>query len=48
MEQYRRETPLGRNGNADEVAAVVAFLVSAAARFVNGSLVDISGGRFLR
>jgi 3-oxoacyl-[acyl-carrier protein] reductase len=48
MEQYRRETPLGRNGSADEVAAVVAFLVSAAARFVNGSLVDISGGRFLR
>jgi 3-oxoacyl-[acyl-carrier protein] reductase len=48
MEQYRRETPLGRNGTAEEVAAVVAFLVSDAARFVNGSLVDISGGRFLR
>lgn len=48
MEQYRRETPLGRNGTADEVAAVVSFLVSDAARFVNGSLVDISGGRFLR
>ena len=48
MEQYRRETPLGRNGTAEEVAGVVAFLASDAARFVNGALVDISGGRFLR
>ncbi|QDU30035.1 Glucose 1-dehydrogenase 2 [Anatilimnocola aggregata] len=48
MEQYRRETPLGRNGTADEVASVVSFLVSDAARFVNGALIDISGGRFLR
>ncbi len=48
MEQYRRETPLGRNGTAGEVAGVVMFLVSDAAKFVNGALVDISGGRFLR
>lgn len=48
MEQYRRETPLGRNGMAEEVAGVVLFLVSDAARFVNGALIDINGGRFLR
>ena len=48
MEQYRRETPLGRNGLAEEVAAVVLFLVSDAARFVNGALIDVNGGRFLR
>src|SRR5205823_10425141 len=48
MEQYRRETPLGRNGLAEEVAAAVLFLVSDAARFINGALLDISGGRFLR
>lgn len=48
MEQYRRETPLGRNGIADEVAAAVVFLASDAARFVNGALLDINGGRFLR
>ena len=48
MEQYRRETPLGRNGTAAEVASVVRFLVSDDARFVTGALLDINGGRFLR
>ncbi len=48
LEQYRRETPLGRNGAAEEVAATVCFLVSDAARFINGALIDINGGRFLR
>lgn len=48
MEQYRRETPLGRNGTAEEVASVVRFLVSDEARFVTGALIDINGGRFLR
>jgi 3-oxoacyl-[acyl-carrier protein] reductase len=48
MEQYRRETPLGRNGQADEVAAAVLFLASDAARFINGAVLDINGGRFLR
>ncbi len=48
MEQYRAETPLGRNGVAAEVASVVLFLVSDAGRFVNGALIDINGGRFLR
>ncbi len=48
MEQYRRETPLGRNGTADEVASVVLFLVSDAAKFMTGAVLDINGGRFLR
>lgn len=48
MEQYRRETPLERNGQPEEVAEVIVFLASDAARFVNGSLIDINGGRFLR
>jgi 3-oxoacyl-[acyl-carrier protein] reductase len=48
MEQYRRETPMGRNGQAEEVASVVLFLASDAGRFVNGALIDINGGRFLR
>jgi 3-oxoacyl-[acyl-carrier protein] reductase len=48
MQQYQRETPLGRNGSATEVASTVLFLVSDAAKFINGALIDINGGRFLR
>lgn len=48
MAQYRKETPLGRNGTAEEVAAAVLFLVSDAGKFVNGAVIDVNGGRFLR
>jgi 3-oxoacyl-[acyl-carrier protein] reductase len=48
MAEYRRQTPLGRNGTAEEVAQVVLFLASDAARFLTGALVDVNGGRFLR
>lgn len=48
MQQYSRETPLGRNGVAEEVAGTVLFLVSDAAKFINGAMIDINGGRFLR
>lgn len=48
MEQYRRETPLGRNGTAEEVAETVLFLAGDGARFINGAILDINGGRFLR
>ena len=48
MENYRRQTPLARNGQAEEVAEAIRFLVSDAAGFMTGALLDISGGRFLR
>ena len=48
MEQYKKDTPLGRNGQAPEVAETIVFLASDAARFINGALLDINGGRFLR
>src|SRR5205085_498104 len=48
MAEYRRETPLGRNGTAEEVAETVLFLAADASRFVTGALIDINGGRFLR
>lgn len=48
MAEYRKQTPLGRNGTAEEVAEVIAFLASDAASFLNGALIDINGGRFLR
>lgn len=37
-------TPLGREGQASEVADLVAYLASAQSSFVNGTCVDINGG----
>ncbi|MDP2902313.1 MAG: SDR family NAD(P)-dependent oxidoreductase [Methylovulum sp.] len=48
MENYRKQTPLGRNTYAEEVASSVLFLASDMSSHINGALVDISGGRFLR
>jgi 3-oxoacyl-[acyl-carrier protein] reductase len=48
MEEYRRQTPLARNGSADEAAQAVRFLAGDASSFITGALLDINGGRFLR
>ena len=48
MENYRKQTPLGRNTFAEEVASSVLFLASDLSSHINGALIDISGGRFLR
>jgi 3-oxoacyl-[acyl-carrier protein] reductase len=37
-------TPLGREGEAAEVGALVAYLASSDASFVNGACIDINGG----
>lgn len=37
--------PLGRPGQATEVAAVISFLCSDAASYMTGAIVDVSGGR---
>jgi 3-oxoacyl-[acyl-carrier protein] reductase len=47
-EKYREmileRTPLGRIGQPEEVANVVAFLASDEASFMTGATVDVSGG----
>lgn len=43
-ERIREVVPAARAGTADEVAALVAFLCSAAAGYINGQVIGIDGG----
>jgi 3-oxoacyl-[acyl-carrier protein] reductase len=40
-----RKTPLGRMGTAEEVASAIALLASPAARWINGEIVVVDGGK---
>jgi 3-oxoacyl-[acyl-carrier protein] reductase len=44
---FLADIPLGRAGNPEEVAAVVAFLASDAASYLNGTTIDVGGGSFM-
>ena len=43
-EAFRKMTPLGRVGKAEEVADLVLFLVSDRAGFIHGANITIDGG----
>jgi 3-oxoacyl-[acyl-carrier protein] reductase len=44
LEQMEGRTPLGRLGTPADVAAAYCFLVSDAARFINGAVLPVDGG----
>ena len=43
-----RESPLGRIGTPEEVAAAVVYLASPAAAMASGSVLDLNGASHLR
>jgi 3-oxoacyl-[acyl-carrier protein] reductase len=46
-EEFEAKIPLGRLGEASDVAGVVTFLSSSYADYVTGALIDINGGIFM-
>jgi 3-oxoacyl-[acyl-carrier protein] reductase len=43
-----KETPLGRNGTAEDVAKAILFLASDAAGFITGEYIAVNGGLYMR
>ena len=43
-DSLRRRIPLQRWGRPEEIAAVIGFLASADASFVNGAIIPVDGG----
>lgn len=41
-------TPLGRHGRPEEIASVVAFLVSDESSYITGEVINVSGGYYLK
>jgi 3-oxoacyl-[acyl-carrier protein] reductase len=44
--QGRRESPLGRRGTPEEIAAAVRFLASPGARYITGQTLHVNGGAY--
>lgn len=47
-EDYVENTPLGRSGEPEEIAAAIRFLLSDDARWITGENLDINGGAHLK
>ncbi|MCM2351159.1 MAG: 3-oxoacyl-[acyl-carrier-protein] reductase [Bacteriovoracaceae bacterium] len=46
-EEYSKSIPLGRMGNAEEVAQLTCFLLSSASSYVTGEVIKIDGGLYI-
>ncbi|MFM7531359.1 MAG: SDR family oxidoreductase, partial [Rubrivivax sp.] len=42
--RHLHRIPLARPGKAEEIAAAIAFLASDEASYVNGAVIEVSGG----
>jgi NAD(P)-dependent dehydrogenase (short-subunit alcohol dehydrogenase family) len=47
-DRVRAESPFGRVGRADEIAAAVVYLASAPAQWASGAILDLNGASYLR
>jgi NAD(P)-dependent dehydrogenase (short-subunit alcohol dehydrogenase family) len=48
LEDYHENTPLGRSGKPEEIASMVAFLLSDKAAWITGAAFDVNGGAHTR
>jgi len=46
--EVAEQTPLGRNGTAEDVAKAILFLASEAAGFITGEYIAVNGGLYMR
>ena len=47
LENIVKQIPKGRMGKAEEIAAIVSFLASEKAAFINGSTITANGGQYM-
>jgi NAD(P)-dependent dehydrogenase (short-subunit alcohol dehydrogenase family) len=47
IEDYIRQTPLGRLETPEDIAGLVCFLASDAARFMTGQAINVTGGVYM-
>ena len=46
-QEFLKSIPMGRSGQPEEVAELVAFLVSSASKYITGQVIHINGGMYM-